>query len=119
MLILIEFSGHIPFQIIPAGSVIDEKFINYLFGYPAVLLADGTYRFIVLHEAKIKQYLNVSFRCEVLLSGKNPFQDRYKFIKFACLLMHNGRFTEWLGSGLQNHLRRFESATDLNPIITP
>lgn len=28
----------------------------------------------------------------------------------------NGRFTEWLGGGLQNHLRRFESATDLNLI---
>jgi hypothetical protein len=28
-------------------------------------------------------------------------------------LMH-GRLTEWLGSGLQNRLRRFESATDLN-----
>jgi hypothetical protein len=26
----------------------------------------------------------------------------------------NGRLTEWLGSGLQNRLRRFESATDLN-----
>jgi hypothetical protein len=26
----------------------------------------------------------------------------------------HGRLTEWLGSGLQNHLRRFESATDLN-----
>ena len=25
-----------------------------------------------------------------------------------------GRLTEWLGSGLQNRLRRFESATDLN-----
>ncbi len=30
-----------------------------------------------------------------------------------------GRFTEWLGGGLQNHLRRFESATDLNPTKTP
>ena len=26
----------------------------------------------------------------------------------------HGRLTEWLGSGLQNRLRRFESATDLN-----
>jgi hypothetical protein len=26
----------------------------------------------------------------------------------------HGRFTEWLGRGLQNRLRRFESATDLN-----
>ena len=25
-----------------------------------------------------------------------------------------GRLAEWLGSGLQNRLRRFESATDLN-----
>ena len=24
---------------------------------------------------------------------------------------------EWLGSGLQNHVRRFESAPDLNPLI--
>lgn len=28
----------------------------------------------------------------------------------------HGRLTEWLGSGLQNRLRRFESATDLNKI---
>jgi hypothetical protein len=28
----------------------------------------------------------------------------------------HGRFTEWLGSGLQNRLRRFESATDLSKI---
>ena len=31
----------------------------------------------------------------------------------------HGRLTEWLGSGLQNRLRRFESATDLNPTKTP
>ena len=29
-----------------------------------------------------------------------------------CYGVH-GRLTEWLGSGLQNRLRRFESATDL------
>ena len=29
----------------------------------------------------------------------------------------HGRLTEWLGSGLQNRLRRFESATDLNKIL--
>ncbi len=28
----------------------------------------------------------------------------------------DGRLTEWLGSGLQNRVRRFESATDLNKI---
>lgn len=27
----------------------------------------------------------------------------------------DGRLAEWLGSGLQNRVRRFESATDLNP----
>ncbi len=27
-----------------------------------------------------------------------------------------GRLAEWLGSGLQNRVRRFESATDLNQI---
>lgn len=37
-----------------------------------------------------------------------------KFIIFA--LQTQGRLTEWLGSGLQNRLRRFESATDLNKI---
>ncbi len=26
----------------------------------------------------------------------------------------NGRLAEWLGSGLQNRVRRFESATDLD-----
>ena len=26
----------------------------------------------------------------------------------------HGRLTEWLGSGLQNRVRRFDSATDLN-----
>lgn len=26
----------------------------------------------------------------------------------------HGRFAEWLGAGLQNQLRRFESATDLH-----
>ena len=35
-----------------------------------------------------------------------------KFIIFARETY--GRLTEWLGSGLQNRLRRFESATDLN-----
>ena len=35
-----------------------------------------------------------------------------KIIIFA--LQTYGRLTEWLGSGLQNRLRRFESATDLN-----
>ena len=34
------------------------------------------------------------------------------FIIFAVQTI--GRLTEWLGSGLQNRLRRFESATDLN-----
>jgi hypothetical protein len=29
----------------------------------------------------------------------------------------HGRLTEWLGSGLQNRLRRFESATDLKAQI--
>ena len=37
-----------------------------------------------------------------------------KIIIFA--LQTYGRLTEWLGSGLQNRLRRFESATDLNKI---
>ena len=37
-----------------------------------------------------------------------------KFIIFARETY--GRLTEWLGSGLQNRLRRFESATDLNKI---
>ena len=27
---------------------------------------------------------------------------------------NNGRLAEWLGIGLQNRVRRFESATDLN-----
>ena len=30
----------------------------------------------------------------------------------------HGRLTEWLGSGLQNRLRRFESATDLNQSLS-
>ena len=28
-----------------------------------------------------------------------------------------GRLAEWLGIGLQNRVRRFESATDLNKIL--
>jgi hypothetical protein len=38
--------------------------------------------------------------------------DITNFIIFAP--QSYGRLTEWLGSGLQNRLRRFESATDLN-----
>jgi hypothetical protein len=34
--------------------------------------------------------------------------------KFTIFAIQYGRLTEWLGSGLQNRLRRFESATDLN-----
>ena len=34
------------------------------------------------------------------------------FTIFAVQLLF-GRLTEWLGSGLQNRVRRFESATDL------
>ena len=30
---------------------------------------------------------------------------------------NNGRLAEWLGIGLQNRVRRFESATDLNKIL--
>ena len=30
--------------------------------------------------------------------------------------LHLGRLAEWLGTGLQNRLRRFESATDLKEI---
>ncbi|MBZ4675734.1 MAG: hypothetical protein JG782_353 [Anaerophaga sp.] len=29
-----------------------------------------------------------------------------------------GRLAEWLGSGLQNRVRRFESATDLHIFLT-
>ena len=29
-----------------------------------------------------------------------------------------GRLAEWLGIGLQNRVRRFESATDLNKILS-
>jgi hypothetical protein len=29
----------------------------------------------------------------------------------------NGRLAEWLGSGLQNRVRRFESAIDLNVLF--
>ena len=39
-----------------------------------------------------------------------------KITKFAIRFIKNGRLTEWLGSGLQNRLRRFESATDLDKI---
>ena len=35
------------------------------------------------------------------------------FIKFAVSLK-NGLLAEWLGGGLQNRIRRFESARDLN-----
>ena len=36
--------------------------------------------------------------------------DLFKFFK----LFNIGRLAEWLGIGLQNRVRRFESATDLN-----
>jgi hypothetical protein len=38
------------------------------------------------------------------------------YLSFGCQIKPRvyGRLTEWLGSGLQNRLRRFESATDLN-----
>ena len=29
------------------------------------------------------------------------------------MILRKGRVAEWLGSGLQNHLQRFESARDL------
>jgi hypothetical protein len=48
--------------------------------------------------------------------------DQQQEIRQILLFLHtkiHGRLTEWLGSGLQNRLRRFESATDLNPIKTP
>ena len=48
-------------------------------------------------------------------------QTWYAFAKATAYTAHlrkfygvHGRLTEWLGSGLQNRLRRFESATDLN-----
>ena len=31
--------------------------------------------------------------------------------------LHLGRLAEWLGTGLQNRLRRFESATDLKEAV--
>jgi hypothetical protein len=37
-------------------------------------------------------------------------------LAFAGFGLH-GRLTEWLGSGLQNRVRRFDSATDLNKIL--
>ncbi len=40
---------------------------------------------------------------------------RIEVIKF---LGAHGRLTEWLGSGLQNRVRRFESATDLNKSLS-
>ena len=46
----------------------------------------------------------------------------YFFVIFAHpngKTMPIGRLAEWLGSGLQNRVRRFESATDLNLRETP
>jgi hypothetical protein len=45
------------------------------------------------------------------------FHNCYNLTNFIIFAVQTfGRLTEWLGSGLQNHLRRFESATDLNKI---
>ena len=51
------------------------------------------------------------------IGRKNLLLYMTNFIIFAPNL--NGRLTEWLGSGLQNRLRRFESATDLFSNIKP
>ncbi len=40
-------------------------------------------------------------------------KDRYSIIFLLHLPRINGPVAEWLGSGLQNHLQRFESARDL------
>ena len=42
--------------------------------------------------------------------GENHFVGSKKSITFAFALCVNGTLAEWLGAGLQNRLRRFESA---------
>ena len=50
----------------------------------------------------------------IIYFGKNHYIIFRKFITFAFLIY--GRLAEWLGIGLQNRVRRFDSATDLNKI---
>jgi hypothetical protein len=45
---------------------------------------------------------------------KNQIRQGVKRNNFVFLQRFNGRLAEWLGNGLQNRVRRFESATDLN-----
>jgi hypothetical protein len=47
------------------------------------------------------------------------FYDSSFYGREKQLYLHpeNGRLAEWLGSGLQNRVRRFESAIDLNALF--
>jgi hypothetical protein len=52
------------------------------------------------------------------LSAKADGNSQVAIKKFLLILhaQSYGRLSEWLGIGLQNRERRFESATDLNKI---
>lgn len=69
-----------------------------------------TQQFTIIHQSLI-----TSFQIRLCLFVRNRHVNigDLEYLSYLCVKKRVGSLTEWLGSGLQNRVRRFESATNL------